>query len=864
MKKLFTLLVALFLLGIASLKAQSTGGTEFWLTFGANYPLSAINPEGYTNANYEFQIRIVAGEFETKARIHFNGLGTNSGWVTIAPQEVYTYQLTPDERLASYNTQTATNNRSIRIESDRPITVYALNQAKATTDATNVFPVTALSTDYYHISYTAISNALDAYAVVATENGTQVYHNNGTTPVATLNAGEVYYRTSTTDMTGTHVTANKKVAFFALNQGTCIPNTLYGYVDVLMQQLAPVNTWGTRFFVPVSGLATDRVRIVASENGTVITQTGGTVMSGSLNLQAGQWVELEVYQSNNGCYITTNDKPVGVCTYLTGRMYPTNKGVSDPAQAWLPSLDQTIDEALISPFIPHNNETNLSAHFGIVITPTATRTNTLVSIKGGTPMPLNITGWRNNLASGMSYYIMPFDPDPTSSYSFTNDAGIIVMGYGTGPDESYYYLGFSAMRNLKMSFETNGIDDKDLPNQTICASEITFTADIKGEPPDNIKWYVNNVPYDPAENLKTWTVPFPSTPPFPAPGTYEIKLWVHFPAGDDYFITSTLNIGAVITTTESPSEGGTTSGAGCYKVGEMVNLVATPDSCHTFVNWTAPGMPTSTNPNYPPFAASVYRDFTANFQIKTNLVNIIISPSGSGTVEGGGGPYACGAPVTLTATPDSCYTFGGWMEGSSSEISENPYHFDMWATPRTLTAYFQIKTNPVTVSANPTGGGTVGGGGTYNCEQEVTVTATPDYCYTFVNWTEGLKVVSTNATYNFLMWAQPRDLVANFQIKNNPVTVSAIPTGGGTVGGDDDYDCGISVTVTAVADSCYTFVDWTENGIWVSDDEDYTFDMWAQPRDLVANFDLDQYYVTLSANPTGGGEVFGEDYYYCG
>jgi hypothetical protein len=55
-----------------------------------------------------------------------------------------------------------------------------------------------------------------------------------------------------------------------MNQGPQIPvNT--GMPDCLMQQLAPVNTWGKNFFVPVTIKQNDIVRIVASQNNTDIT-----------------------------------------------------------------------------------------------------------------------------------------------------------------------------------------------------------------------------------------------------------------------------------------------------------------------------------------------------------------------------------------------------------------------------------------------------------------------------------------------------------------------------------------------------------------------------------------------------------------
>ena len=56
------------------------------------------------------------------------------------------------------------------------------------------------------------------------------------------------------------------------------------------------------------------------------------------------------------------------------------------------------------------------------------------------------------------------------------------------------------------------------------------------------------------------------------------------------------------------------------------------------------------------------------------------------------------------------------------------------------------QTYNITVSANPTNGGTVTGGGTYNQGQQCTVTASANAGYTFTNWTENGNVVSTQAS----------------------------------------------------------------------------------------------------------------------
>jgi len=262
----------------------------------------------------------------------------------------------------------------------------------------------------------------------------------------------------------------------------------------------------------------NRVRIVAKQNGTNISQTGGTIQNvtgGKLslsNLQAGDFVELEVNINSNGCSITA-DNAVGVCAYLPTGGYdgPSSNAYSDPSQAWLPSIEQTAPEALISAFKP--TETNppsvLEYHNALIITPYETRNNTMVSVGGDLPKPLSVS-WRNNIPAGMSFASYELT-DLAKPYHFTNDAGLIVMGYGYGVAESYYYLGYSSMRNLEVAFYANSpsksVYYSELIDNLFCGEhDIELQADFAEiENMDSIKWYIDDVLQPLAPTQITWT-----------------------------------------------------------------------------------------------------------------------------------------------------------------------------------------------------------------------------------------------------------------------------------------------------------------------------------------------------------------------
>ena len=87
----------------------------------------------------------------------------------------------------------------------------------------------------------------------------------------------------------------------------------------------------------------------------------------------------------------------------------------------------------------------------------------------------------------------------------------------------------------------------------------------------------------------------------------------------------------------------------------------------------------------------------------------------------------------------------------------------------------------ITATANPSEGGTVSGGGSYDPNSSCTLTATPNAGYTFTNWKKGNSVVSTNVTYTFTV-TESATYTANFTaIPQYTITISPTPVEGGVV-----------------------------------------------------------------------------------
>ncbi len=236
-------------------------------------------------------------------------------------------------------------------------------------------------------------------------------------------------------------------------------------------------------------------------------------------------------------------------------------------------------------------------------------------------------------------------------------------------------------------------------------------------------------------------------------------------------------------------------------------------------------------------------------------VNVSANPNIGGSVTGGG-TYNQGQSCTVTASPNAGYTFTNWTENGNVVSTNRSYTFTVTAN-RTLVANFQAQPQnyTVTVSANPTNGGNVTGGGTYQQGQSCTVTATANTGYNFTNWTENGNVVSTQANYTFTVNSN-RTLMANFTPQQYTITATADPVNGGNVTGGGTFNYGNSCTLSATPAPGYTFINWTKNGTQVSTNATYTFTV-TESAAYVAHFQLQTFTINVMADPAEGGTVEG-------
>lgn len=304
-----------------------------------------------------------------------------------------------------------------------------------------------------------------------------------------------------------------------------------------------------------------------------------------------------------------------------------------------------------------------------------------------------------------------------------------------------------------------------------------------------------------------------------------------------------------ITTGANPPAGGNVTGGGTFHYGETCTLTATPASNYEFAGWQDGN---TDNPRS--FTVTGNATYTATFNevgstYFTVTANVV--PSGAGTVSGTG-TYEAGSVIMLTANANQGYTFDHWNDGSTANPRSVTVNNDL-----SFTAYFTHNSYTITVNASPAGAGSVSGGGSYYYGDYATLSATAYTGYEFVGWSDGSSenphqvLVTGNATYT-----------ATFsEVGTTYYTVSAYvsPNGAGTVSGTGTFPAGASTTLTATANSGYTFDHWndgsTQNPRTVTVNNNMSF---------TAYFNTQEYTITTNVTPAGSGTVTGGGTYAYG
>ena len=294
----------------------------------------------------------------------------------------------------------------------------------------------------------------------------------------------------------------------------------------------------------------------------------------------------------------------------------------------------------------------------------------------------------------------------------------------------------------------------------------------------------------------------------------------------------------------SPLSGGSTEGNGLFYQGTSASISATPDTGYSFSGWSGGGA-VDPNASSTTVDMSQARSLSASFSLNSYDLTVLAGSGGSVT---GSGSFSHGTSPSISATPDTGYSFIGWSGEGTADPNASSTTVDM-SQARTLSASFSLNSYDLTVLAGS--GGSVTGSGSFSHGSNPSISATPDTGYSFIGW-NGEGTADPNASSTTVDMSEARTLSASFSLNSYDLTVLA--GSGGSVTGSGSFSHGSNPSISATSDTGYSFNGWSGEGTADPNASSTTVDM-SQARILSASFSLNSYDLTVLAG--SGGSVSG-------
>jgi len=436
-------------------------GKDFWVAFTQNY-----------NGTPALSL-FISGPTATSGTVSVPGVGFSENF-NVTPGAVTTVTVPATAQLTLGNSGDP-ENKGIHVTAVDEVSVYGLNRIQYTTDAFLGLPTDVMTTEYVVLSYQY--NQASEFAVVATEDGTDVTYTPtagttagvtaGTATTKTLNKGEVLpVSSSAGDLSGSTVTSTKPVAVFGGQQCGNVPQG-YAYCDYLVEQLPGTGTWGNTFLtVPLKSRENgDTFRFVAKEDNTAVSINGAVVAT----LNKGQVHQ----QIIDGQSTVSADKPILMAQYANGGTYDNKIG--DPFM-----MLTTPTEQFLSDYTFTTPATGFDSNFVNVVSPTDSVGDVKLdgtTVGAGAFTPIGSTGF-----SGAQLDLT------LGSHTVTSSKPVGVYVYGFNDDDSYGYPGGAAYAAISdvAALSLTPASQKKTVNTQACVTAKVSDKNGKGLPGINV------------------------------------------------------------------------------------------------------------------------------------------------------------------------------------------------------------------------------------------------------------------------------------------------------------------------------------------------------------------------------------------
>ena len=321
---------------------MSTAGVDFWVTFMTNNGKSTQKPADLPT----IKLSVIAVSDAPVTVVVADANGSQLGTINLTAANGLFGKLENIPPAAAYLDPTDGETiapKGLHIyaqDAKTKFSCYALSEVGeddgTTRDATLLIPCEFLDKEYIVQTYPDAGGTSTEFAVVATEDNTEVTIipngqtangiNPGTPINVTLNKGQVYMVPSVptgqkVNMSGSKVCADKPVAVFQGNEATKIPSSGANSPSHPFEQTAPQSMWGSEFYFGITEHATRTYfYVTAAYDNTVVTIDRANASPLSYTLAAGESLNSSLFLRRDLNVIDTkitSTKPVMCCTYLS-------------------------------------------------------------------------------------------------------------------------------------------------------------------------------------------------------------------------------------------------------------------------------------------------------------------------------------------------------------------------------------------------------------------------------------------------------------------------------------------------------------------------------------------------------------------
>ena len=347
-------------------------------------------------------------------------------------------------------------NRSIHVNSDKPIAVSSFNWLSGTFGEYLVLPChdyNITKYEYYAVSATSTSNIRSSQVLlVGCDNDTNIIItpseavslpsdtqsstdqlvsvSKGTPHHLVLHQGQtLYFGAPLIDLTGTRIVSNKPLTVISGHECGQVPLGV-GYCEHMTQQIPPTITWGKQFLlVPFEHRQSGQyTKLVTSQDHTTITiscnESATNVVI--INSKGGNYTFF--FNSSQYCHIQAN-KPIIVVLFATGGSLDN---LGDPIMILVPPIEQYSSRYDFSIYVMD--------FVGISVTTTPENFSQDAILFDGVPL----TNWVTILNSSMD--IVGYGTktattaNPRRTVVHTGNGTLSVLLYGFKRDHGYGFL----------------------------------------------------------------------------------------------------------------------------------------------------------------------------------------------------------------------------------------------------------------------------------------------------------------------------------------------------------------------------------------------------------------------------------------